>query len=55
MLNENRTLAEEMLLNYSIDNEKVTLINGCFGQGVSVQSLIKSIGKEIKNPLGFKF
>lgn len=36
LFNKNRTLAEEILLKNALDNEKVTLINGCFGQRISV-------------------
>ncbi|MCP9756816.1 hypothetical protein EGI26_16750 [Lacihabitans sp. CCS-44] len=55
LLNKNRTLAEEILLKNSIDNEKVTLINGCFGQRISVSDFMKSRGREIENPYGFRF
>lgn len=55
LLNKNRTLAEEIKHKNSIDNEKVTLINGCFGQRISVSDFMKSRGREIENPYGFKF
>jgi hypothetical protein len=55
ILNKNRTLAEEILHKNSIDNEKVTLINGCYEQRISVSDFIKSRGREIDNPNHFKF
>lgn len=53
--NKKRTLAEEILLKNGIDNEQVTLINGCFGQRITVSDFMKSRGREIENPYSFKF
>ncbi len=55
LLNKNKSLAGEILLKDAIDNEKVTLINGCFGQRISVSDFIKSKGREIENPYRFRF
>ncbi len=55
LLNKNRTLAEEMLANAHVDNEKVTIINGCFGQRVTVSDFMKSRGREIENPFSFRY
>jgi hypothetical protein len=55
LLKKNRTLAEEMLLSSYVDNEKVTLINGCFGQRVTVTDFMKSRGRDIENSYSLKF
>jgi hypothetical protein len=55
LLNKNRTLAEEMLASADFDNEKVTIINGCFGQRVTVSDFMKSRGREIQNPFSFRY
>lgn len=55
LLNTNRSLAEEMYSNAEVDNEKVTLINGCFGQRITVSDFMKSRGKEIENSLRFGY
>ncbi len=55
IMHKNRTLAEEKILNNNIDNEKVTLINGCFGQRITVSDFMKSRGREIENQYSFKF
>ena len=55
LLNKNRTLAEEMLGSADFDNEKVTIINGCFGQRVTVSDFMKSRGREIQNPFSFRY
>lgn len=55
LLNKNRTLAEEILLRNTIDNEMITLINGCFGQRISVSNFMKSRGREIENPYRFRY
>ncbi|HLO43601.1 MAG TPA: hypothetical protein VK175_04655 [Leadbetterella sp.] len=55
LLHTNRRLAEEIFSNAVVDHEEVTLINGCFGQSITVSDLMKSRGREIENLLIFRF
>jgi hypothetical protein len=55
LLHTNRRIAEEMFSNAEVDHEEVTLINSCFGQRITVSDFMKSRGREIENPLIFRF
>jgi hypothetical protein len=55
LIHTNKIRAEEIFSNAEIDNEEVTLISGCFGQRISVSDFMKSRGRELENPLIFRF
>lgn len=55
LLNTNVGLAEEIISSAKSDNEKITLINGCFGQKMTVSDFIKSRGRQIESPFGIGY
>jgi len=55
LLNKNRILTEEILASANFYNEKVTIISGCFGQRVTVLDFMKSRGREIQNPISWRY
>jgi hypothetical protein len=55
LLNTNVGLVEEIIASDKSDNEKVTLINGCFGQKITVSDFMKSRGRQIESSFGFGY
>jgi hypothetical protein len=55
LLNTNGRLAEEIIASANSDNEKITLINGCFGQKITVSDFMKSRGRQIESSFAFGY
>jgi hypothetical protein len=55
LLNTNVGLVEEIISSAKSDKEKITLINGCFGQKITFSDFMKSRGRQIESSFGFGY